>query len=343
MNPQAGHGPDGGISFAVAATVAEQNAYGTGPKGPARKNLKAAMDNGFIQGPTNHPNIVAANYISVRPESAGPPGSRPGTSQSRFGSPPRTAGGTAKLPRKFPAKQAFPAQAMCRIELPAILCVPSRTSDSVRPTDAERYAINKKIADTQILARACGREGRQRLEGRSYYTIGILYDNLHEWGTARKYYNKFLKVCKTCLDSSGEALAYHCLGVGHFLLAERAASTSVKADLLNAAELYHKKHRDMADVQGKFVANLNLGNTFRIMAQEAEANSTRDEYLAMLSKAKNNFEAAKRQAELSNNIEGVNVAAGNLAFLPDDAFASAIVDSADNSCDQRHNLVKYVF
>lgn len=43
-----------------------------------------------------------------------------------------------------------------------------------------------------MLAFACKRAGKLKDEGRAYYSIGVLYDNLGKWLKAIEYYEKFL-------------------------------------------------------------------------------------------------------------------------------------------------------
>jgi hypothetical protein len=51
----------------------------------------------------------------------------------------------------------------------------------------------------------------------------------------------------------GEALAYNCIGVDYMKMGE--------LDSKNYAEAieYHTKHKEVADVAGKFLAHINLG------------------------------------------------------------------------------------
>ena len=55
-------------------------------------------------------------------------------------------------------------------------------------------AINQ-IKDYSLLARACKRAFKQKDEGRAYYSIGVLHDNLGDYVKAVKHYLMFLKVC----------------------------------------------------------------------------------------------------------------------------------------------------
>lgn len=104
-----------------------------------------------------------------------------------------------------------------------------------------------------MLAFGCRRAGKVRDEGRAYYSIGVLYDNIKKYKKAIEYYKKFLQVCKSINDNHGEALAYNCIGVDYQLIGE-ADSTYIQ----KAIE-YHSIHEQLADVNGKFLAAINLG------------------------------------------------------------------------------------
>jgi tetratricopeptide (TPR) repeat protein len=71
-----------------------------------------------------------------------------------------------------------------------------------------------------MLAFACKRAGKTRDEGRAYYSMGVLYDNIGKYEKAIEFYGQFLNVCKSIGDVHGEALAYNCIGVDYQLLAE---------------------------------------------------------------------------------------------------------------------------
>ena len=51
----------------------------------------------------------------------------------------------------------------------------------------------------------------------------------------------------------GEALAYNCIGVDYMKLGEMDPNN------YNDAIQYHMKHKEIADVAGKFLAHINLG------------------------------------------------------------------------------------
>jgi hypothetical protein len=60
-------------------------------------------------------------------------------------------------------------------------------------------------------------------------------------------------VCKAIGDVHGEALAYNCIGVDFMKLAENEPH-----HFKDSIE-YHLKHKEIADVAGKFLAHINLG------------------------------------------------------------------------------------
>jgi tetratricopeptide (TPR) repeat protein len=124
---------------------------------------------------------------------------------------------------------------------------------------ADQYnmlAAKKRLADYDILAFACKRAGKSRDEGRAYYSTGVLYDNLGKFRQAVDQYKKFLQVCKAIGDVHGEALAYNCIGVDYMKMGE--TDPKYYKDAID----YHTKHKEVADVAGKFLAHINLGIIF---------------------------------------------------------------------------------
>ena len=116
-----------------------------------------------------------------------------------------------------------------------------------------RIAAQKRLKDYDILAFACRRAGKSRDEGRAYYSTGVLYDNLGKFKLAVESYKKFLQVCKAIGDVHGEALAYNCIGVDYMKLGEN--DPQYYRDSID----YHTRHKEVADVAGKFLAHINLG------------------------------------------------------------------------------------
>jgi tetratricopeptide (TPR) repeat protein len=121
---------------------------------------------------------------------------------------------------------------------------------------ADQYnmiAAKKRLKDYDILAFACKRAGKSRDEGRAYYSTGVLYDNLGKYRQAVDQYKKFLQVCKAIGDVHGEALAYNCIGVDYMKMGE--SDPNYYKDAIE----FHTKHKEVADVAGKFLAHINLG------------------------------------------------------------------------------------
>ena len=125
---------------------------------------------------------------------------------------------------------------------------------TVSYTDSyNRIAAQKRLKDYDILAFACKRAGKSRDEGRAYYSTGVLYDNLGKYKEAISQYQRFLQVCRAIGDVHGEALAYNCIGVDYMKLGD------IDPIYFNDAITYHMKHKEVADVAGKFLAHINLG------------------------------------------------------------------------------------
>jgi len=56
-----------------------------------------------------------------------------------------------------------------------------------------RIAAQKRLKDYSILAFACKRAGKSRDEGRSYYSTGVLFDNLGKFKEAIAQYQNSCK------------------------------------------------------------------------------------------------------------------------------------------------------
>jgi hypothetical protein len=54
----------------------------------------------------------------------------------------------------------------------------------------------RRLKDYSVLAFACRRAGKTRDEGRAYYSMGVLCDNIGKQLEAIGHYKKFLSVCK---------------------------------------------------------------------------------------------------------------------------------------------------
>lgn len=106
-----------------------------------------------------------------------------------------------------------------RIELPLFFNTPSRvinegsllnktaneedTKGREKVDNSTYVSVMRRLKDYEMLAFGCRRAGKVRDEGRSYYSIGVLYDNIKRHKKAVDYYLKFLNVCKSINDSHG--------------------------------------------------------------------------------------------------------------------------------------------
>ena len=110
-----------------------------------------------------------------------------------------------------------------------------------------------------------------------------------------EFYQKFLNVCKSINDSHGEALAYNCIGVDYQLLGEADPEFTKKAIE------YHSLHENLADVNGKFLASINLGLCF-----DRLGDSKNSIY---------HFQNALKHSIQMSNITGQSVAMGNIGKI----------------------------
>lgn len=156
-----------------------------------------------------------------------------------------------------------------------------------------RIAAQKRLKDYNILAFACKRAGKSRDEGRAYYSTGVLFDNLGKYKQAIEQYKRFLQVCKAIGDVHGEALSYNCIGVDYMKLGE-----TDKPDFYKDAIEFHNKHKEIADVAGKFLAHINLGIIFNNIGDHEKATI--------------NHHFALRYAVQMSSVAGQSVAIGNL-------------------------------
>lgn len=108
-------------------------------------------------------------------------------------------------------------------------------------------------------------------------------------------YKKFLSVCRSIGDVHGEALAYNCVGVDLQLLGEEDPKK------YEEAIEFHLKHEAIADINGKFLACINLGLCY-----------------ASLQDNKNSlfyYQQALKHSIKMNNIVGQSIAIGNIGRI----------------------------
>ena len=158
-----------------------------------------------------------------------------------------------------------------------------------------RLAARKRLKDYAILSFACKRAGKSRDEGRAYYSTGVLFDNLGKFKIAIVHYKKFLQVCKAIGDVHGEALAYNCIGVNYQKMAEE--NSKYYQDAIE----FHLKHKEIADIAGKFLAHVNLGIIYHSLDDQEKSSI--------------NHQFALRYAIKMSSLAGQSVAVGNLGNL----------------------------
>lgn len=201
-----------------------------------------------------------------------------------------------------------------RIELPVYFNTPRRFEPPRSSSPASKQAANvsfqqavdldkkttitKRLKDYSMLAFACKRAGKTRDEGRAYYSTGVLYDNMNNYPKAIEAYEKFLSVCQSIGDSHGEALAYNCIGVDYHHMAEVDPD---KSNLWQESINYHTKHKEIADVPGKFLAHINLGLIYNQLGDSERAAI--------------NHQFALRYAIQMSSVAGQSVAIGNLGQI----------------------------
>ncbi|KAJ9441844.1 hypothetical protein DIPPA_28260 [Diplonema papillatum] len=106
--------------------------------------------------------------------------------------------------------------------------------------------------DYLLLAEACQRAGKARMEGHAHYKMGeLLAQKRESLEKSISMFKKYLNICRRLNDLQGEAKALNCLGIVHQELGSDRA--------LEAALEYHQQHSDMADAAGVFIANTNMG------------------------------------------------------------------------------------
>lgn len=125
------------------------------------------------------------------------------------------------------------------------------------------------LRDFEMLAEACQRAGRARMEGHAYYKIGETYaKNKDTLSKSVAYFKRYLNICRRLNDLQGESKALNCLGIVYHELGSLAAQGGNAAGAQNNFHIameYHKQHSDIADAAGVFIANTNMGLLYAIL------------------------------------------------------------------------------
>lgn len=109
---------------------------------------------------------------------------------------------------------------------------------------------------------------------------------------AIKSYKAYLEACAESGDLAGEALACNSIGVDYQLAGGAH---------LAQAEHYHRRHLEVADVPGKYIAHVNLGLCCRALGRDDEAVS--------------HHQHALRYAIRMCSLAGESLACGNLGQI----------------------------
>lgn len=240
--------------------------------------------------------------------------------------PPRTAPATARSassPRSRNRRNARKHPMIDtphRVYAPPFMNAPMRVDFQKGATGSPRSAGQKersnrranqeKIQDYVFRATACKRAGRRRAEANAYYSMGVLYDSNREYLKAVECYEAFKDVLVATEDKFAQALAHNSIGVSYMNLGGPGS--------IEAAIEHHKRHRDLADIPGKFIAFTNLGLLYNRIGD--------------FKAAAVHHQHALRCAIRMSSVAGQSVAIGNLglAGLANNDLASARV------CLERH-------
>jgi tetratricopeptide (TPR) repeat protein len=128
----------------------------------------------------------------------------------------------------------------------------------------EDFTMKKKIKDYNILSSACRRAGKEKDEARSYYSIGVLLDNLGKYKEAIEYYRKFIHICRALKDTQGEAIGYNAIGADYQILGKMEDKI-----FYERAIEFHSMHKQIANNYGKTIASLNMALCYGKLGNES--------------------------------------------------------------------------
>ena len=109
----------------------------------------------------------------------------------------------------------------------------------------------------------------------------------------------------------GESLAYNTIGIAYQKIGERTSK------YYNEAIENHLKHKEIADINGKFIAHINLGQIYEKIGEKE--------------KSAVNLQFALKYAIQMSSIAGQTIAVGNLVYLGSQSLLSRNSIIADNS------------
>lgn len=157
-----------------------------------------------------------------------------------------------------------------RILPPTFMNTPIRTDfilDSKRSKDTSPrpdigiQVVREHIRDYIVRASACRRAGRRQAEANTFYCMGVLWDNIGEYGSAIECYEQFRKILNSAEDDKfAESLAQNSIGVSYQYMKS-----------YEIAIYHHTLHRDITDISGQFIAYTNLGIIYNILNNTEQA------------------------------------------------------------------------
>ena len=136
------------------------------------------------------------------------------------------------------------------------------------PEQSALGPFKTEVSNYTMLAFSSQRAGKREMEAQAYFAIGVLHDNVGQYGTALESYGSFLDVARKMQDRVAEGLAYNSMGVDCMLSAcppspsggfgANQLGEGAVAHLRRAIE-FHDAHLKVADEGGRFMASTNLG------------------------------------------------------------------------------------
>jgi len=198
--------------------------------------------------------------------------------------------------------------------------------------DVDSNLMKKNIKDMRMLAASCRRAGNADEEAAAHFRLGVMYDNLRQYGSAVSSYKRYMQICRDRDDAQGIALACNAVGADYHLMARRAkkeglSDPAVKktfSDLLKDARRHHKEHLSLSsdDTRSKFTAASNLG----LVATDLGDADT----------AMNNFQTALKAATAVGDARMQSVALANLGMH---AMTVGNLEMTNKCMEQRLELV----
>jgi len=143
--------------------------------------------------------------------------------------------------------------------------------------------------------------------GLVFFKMATAYDELRDLKNSLRCAKLYLNVCKQMGDSIGEALACNNIGVQYQMLGGRKNLTK--------AVSYHTLHLQHGDDLGRFIAYLNLGNTYRDMEMPAQSKESTQKALECAQRAYSAFGESIACAQLGQTMKMVGDPDASRAFL----------------------------